>query len=130
MRATARQLAKLVPVPRGVKPRQRSLSDCPHCESPYVQGLDWKAQPDGRVSVVLHCPECLAWMSGVFSAERARELDRQVANGRAELRASYRRAVRRNMQTALEAFAQALELDLIGADDFRPRRRSCRSYQA
>jgi hypothetical protein len=131
MRSTARQLAKLVPVPRGVKPRLRSLSECPHCCSRYVQASDWQARPGGRVSIALRCPECLAWMAGTFSAERARELDRVIAEGRAELRAAHRRAVRRNMQAALLAFSQALELDLIGADDFRPARRAgCRSYQA
>jgi hypothetical protein len=118
-------------VSRNGKTRAHDLSQCPHCHSPYVQAVDWKALPDGRVSVALRCPECMAWMSGTFTWERARRLDRDLAEGRAELRAAYRRAVRRNMQDALGAFASALERDLIGADDFRPRGQArCRSYQA
>ena len=118
-------------MPRTARPRPRDLSDCPHCSSPYVQAADWKALADGRVSVALRCPECLAWMSGTFSWERARRLDRDLADGRAELRAAYRRTVRRNMQQALSGFVQALERDLIGADDFRPRAQPrARSYQA
>ena len=116
---------------RPVRARPRDLSACPHCSSPYVQATDWKALADGRVSVALRCPECLAWMSGTFSWERARRLDRDLAEGRAELRAAYRRTVRRNMQHALTGFVQGLERDLIGADDFRPRvQASARSYQA
>ena len=109
----------------------RDLSECPHCRSPYVQAADWKALPNGRVSVALRCPECLAWMSGTFTWEHARRLDSDLADGRAELRAAYRRTVQRNMQQALGAFASALELDLIGADDFRPHGQArCRSYQS
>ena len=109
----------------------RDLSQCPHCGSPYVQAADWKALSDGRVSVAMRCPECHAWMSGTFSSERARQLDRDLADGRAELRALHRRAVRRNMQETLTAFVQGLELDLIGADDFRPHPQPrCRSYHA
>jgi hypothetical protein len=118
-------------VARTARPPLRDLSGCPHCDSPYVQATDWKALPDGRVSVAMRCPECLAWMSDTCSWERARRLDRDLADGRAELRSLYRRTVRHNMQQALDAFVRALELDLIGADDFRPRRQArCRSYHA
>jgi hypothetical protein len=118
MRSAARQLARLVPVPRSVKPRLLDLSECPHCASPYVQPTDGKALPDGKVSLTLRCPDCSSWMSGTFSAERVRELDRQLSLGRAALRASYERAVRVNMARELHALATALAQDLIGPDDF------------
>lgn len=127
MRSAARQLARLVPVPRSVKPRLLDLSECPHCQSRYVQPADGKALPDGRVSLTLRCPDCSAWMTGTFSAERVRELDRQLATGRAALRDAYEQTVRRNMATELRALAAGLSLDLIGADDFRFRRGSART---
>ena len=34
-----------------------------------------KALADGKVSLTLRCPDCGAWMTGPFSAERVRELD-------------------------------------------------------
>jgi hypothetical protein len=83
-----------------------------------VQPVDGKALPDGKVSLTLHCPDCDAWMTGTFSAERVRELDRQLSLGRAELRASYERAVRVNMARELHALASAFARDLIGPDDF------------
>jgi hypothetical protein len=131
MRSAARQLARLVPVPRSVRPRLLDLSECPHCASPYVQPTDGKALPSGKVSLTLRCPDCDAWMTGTFSAERVRELDRQLSLGRAALRASYERAVRVNMARELHALAAGLARDLIGPDDFsyaaapagrRPRR--------
>ncbi len=131
MRSAARQLARLVPVPRSVRPRLLDLSECPHCGSPYVQPTDGKALPDGKVSLTLRCPDCDAWMSGTFSAERVRELDRQLSLGRTALREAYERAVRVNMARELHALAAGFARDLIGPDDFgyaaapagrRPRR--------
>ena len=118
MRSAARQLARLVPVPRSVKPRLLDLSECPHCASPYVQPTDGKALPDGKVSMTLRCPDCDAWMSGTFSGDRVRELDRQLSLGRAELRECYERAVRVNMACELHALEAGFARDLIGPDDF------------
>ena len=127
MRSAARQLARLVPVPRSVKPRLLDLSECPHCASPYVQPTDGKALPDGKVSLTLHCPCCDAWMSGTFSAERVRELDRQLSLGRAALRDSYERTVRVNMARELHTLAAGFARDLIGPDDFSRRSGAART---
>jgi DNA-directed RNA polymerase subunit RPC12/RpoP len=118
MRSAARQLARLVPVPRSVRPRLLDLSECPHCASRYVQPTDGRALPDGRVSLTLRCPDCSSWMSGTFSAERVRELDRELSTGRAALRISYEQAVKRNMAGELRTLAAAFSMDLIGPDDF------------
>ena len=118
MRSAARQLARLVPVPRSVRPRLLDLSECPHCASPYVHPTDGKALQNGKVSLTLRCPDCDAWMTGTFSAERVRELDRQLSLGRTALRQSYERAVRVNMARELHALAAGFARDLIGPDDF------------
>lgn len=118
MRSAARQLARLVPVPRSVKPRLLDLSECPHCASPYVQPTDGKALPNGKVSLTLRCPDCDAWMTGTFSAERVRELDRQLSLGRQALRGCYERAVRVNMARELHTLTAGFARDLIGPDDF------------
>jgi hypothetical protein len=60
-------------------------------------------------------------MEGTFPAARVRELDRELASGRALVRAAYDRVVRRHMYQELQALRNALARDLIGADDFRPR---------
>lgn len=114
-------------MPRAVKPRLLDLSECPHCCSRYVQATAGTALRDGRIALTLRCPDCLAWMSGTFSAERVRELDRQLATGRAALRGSYERMVKRNMACELRALSAGLSMDLIGADDFTPPRGGART---
>ncbi len=129
MRSAARQIARLVPLPRSVLPRLLDLSECPHCRSRLVHPEQWKALDGGRVSLTLRCPECDSWMSGTFSAERVRELDREQVGARSALRAAYEQASARNMRSALDTLCGALERDLIAADDFAPvkaRRRRIR----
>ena len=118
MRSAARQIARLVPSPRSVRPRLLDLSECPHCRSRLVQAADWKVLESGKVSLALRCPECESWMYGTFSADRVRELERSVAEGSEALRSLYAHTARENMKTALTSFAKALELDLIGPGDF------------
>jgi hypothetical protein len=60
-------------------------------------------------------------MTGTFSAERVRELDRQLSLGRAALRSSYEQAVKRNMAGELRSLAAGFAMDLIGPDDFSAR---------
>jgi hypothetical protein len=109
-------------LPKAPKPRPLELCECPHCSSRYVHPTQWRAQPDGAISLWLRCPECLVAMEGTFSAARVRELDRTLADGRAQVRASYDRAVRRHMYQELQALRNGLARDLIGADDFNPAR--------
>jgi hypothetical protein len=92
-----------------------------------VQPTDGKALPSGKVCLTLRCPDCSSWMTGTFSAERVRELDRQLSLGRAAMRASYERAVRVNMALELQALAGAFARDLIGPDDFSLGRRAART---
>jgi hypothetical protein len=65
-------------------------------------------------------------MEGTYAAARVRELDRELASGRALVRDAYERIVRRHMYQELQALRNALARDLIGADDFRPRSTSAR----
>ena len=86
-----------------------------------VHPVRWQVLPDGGISLKLRCPECQASMEGTFPVGRVRELDRELAAGRALVKTSYDRAVRRHMYEELQALRAGLALDLIGADDFRTR---------
>ena len=85
--------------------------------------MRWQVLPEGAIALTLRCPECHAGMEGTFAVGRVRELDRELAAGRAQVRTSYDRAVRRHMYEELQALRTALALDLIGPDDFRPQAR-------
>ena len=113
-------------LPKAAKPRPLELCECPHCASRYVHPTQWQALPDGAISLRLRCPECLAAMEGTFPAARVRELDRELASGRALVRDAYERVVRRHMYQELQSLRNALARDLIGADDFRPRHTTAR----
>lgn len=71
----------------------------------------------------LRCPECLAWIVGSFAPERVAELDDELVKSRESILATYDAVVRENMSELAERFRQALELDLIGPEDFAPLRR-------
>ncbi|MFL5895524.1 MAG: hypothetical protein ACJ76Z_10500 [Thermoleophilaceae bacterium] len=107
-------------LPKAAKPPPLELCECPHCASRYVHPIQWQAQPDGAISLRLRCPECQAASDGVYAAARVRELDRELAAGRALVRDAYDKAVRRNMYQELQALRNGLTRDLISADDFRP----------
>jgi hypothetical protein len=108
-------------LPKAPKPRPLELCECPHCASRYVHPTQWQAQPDGAISLRLRCPECQATLEGTYAADRVRELDRELASGRALVRDAYERVVRRHMYQELQALRAALARDLIGPDDFARR---------
>lgn len=57
-------------------------------------------------------------MSGVFGRERIEQLDRVLQRGRAELARVHRKTLETNMREAADQLADALQRDLITADDF------------
>lgn len=98
----------------------RPLNVCPHCESRFVQALSWRELRGGSIALQLRCPECRAWMAGVFCRERVEQLDRALQRGRAELSRLYRQTVEASMRNAADRLADGLARDLITADDFAP----------
>ena len=73
--------------------------------------------------VELRCSECSSWISEACTRADMRELDRRQAEWREAITAAYERSVRETMDALATCLAAALALDLIGPDDFAPRRR-------
>jgi ribosomal protein S27E len=101
------------------EPEQRPLAVCPHCGSELVQPLGWKELPDGELFLRLQCPDCDTITSGAFQHERVADYDAALVKGKEQLLGDYEAVVRHNMGELAELFQRALELDLVGADDFR-----------
>jgi hypothetical protein len=101
-----------------------ALSVCPSCGSNLLQPLRWEPHGEDEVIVDLRCPECLTWMQGCFSQEDMKELDRLQNAGRAEIQSAYESQVAESMEALIDCLKAALALDLVGPDDFAPRRRS------
>ena len=72
--------------------------------------------------VDLRCPECFMWMQECCSRGDLAELDKRQAACRELLVDAYERFVTESMEALAVCLAAALELDLVGADDFAPRR--------
>jgi threonine synthase len=98
------------------------LSACPSCGSSFLQPLRCEAQGEDEVLVDLRCPDCATWLQAPCSREDMAELDRQQSEWRDEIVAAYERSVTESMEALAACLVPALEQDLIGADDFAPRR--------
>ena len=72
--------------------------------------------------VDLRCSECAAGLSVTCSRAEVRELDRRQVEWREVMVAAYERSVAETMDALATCLAAALARDLIGADDFAPRR--------
>ena len=70
----------------------------------------------------LRCAECSAWTRASYSDVELERLDADQADGRLALLESYERCVSESMEALADCLAAALERDLVGADDFAPRR--------
>ena len=70
----------------------------------------------------LRCPECQVWMQASYSRAAIRELDERQSELRQTILSAYERSVAEAMEALAASLGAALERDLIGADDFAPRR--------
>ncbi|MEX0993617.1 MAG: hypothetical protein WDZ37_06440 [Solirubrobacterales bacterium] len=105
----------------GVRTGER-LANCRYCGGRFVQPRSWRELRDGRMRLTLRCPECAALTLGVFAAEQVERYDRELVHGRRALVRAYERMLRDNMAAEAETLRRALEMELVGADDFATSR--------
>jgi len=96
------------------------LHVCPECGSKLVQPTCWEQTvPRGNWRLWRRCPEC-EWLGDSVHGEREIDAyDEALDDGTEELAAQLAGLERESMQRVADAFATALEADLITADDFR-----------
>jgi hypothetical protein len=99
-----------------------ALPTCPSCGSDLVQPLRWEQRRRDELLVELRCPECHVVMQASHTAAEMEELDRRQTANRDQIRDAYDRAVAESMASLADALHEALARDLVGADDFAPRR--------
>jgi hypothetical protein len=100
-----------------------SLDECPSCGSGLVQPLRWEQRTDAQVLVELRCPECSTWMQACHTPAEMEDLDRRQTAARDSIVTAYETSVQESMATLASDLHEALERDLISADDFRPAAR-------
>lgn len=95
-----------------------SLTHCDACDADFVHPVEWSPEGDEHWWILLRCGACgTSRETTVPDAEAAlydRELDR--VEHRMERMAD--RLSRERLAEQADAFATALELDLIGVEDF------------
>ena len=96
------------------------LHVCEGCGSDLVQPTRWEQAGDrGHWRLWRRCPEC-GWNCDAVHGEREIDAyDEELDAGTQALTGVFKELVRENMQHIADAFAAALEADLLTADDFR-----------
>jgi len=94
------------------------LCRCGSCDSTLVQPIDWSLIGRTHWRVVLRCPNCEWSGTGVFGQEAVDRFDRELDRGTRKLQSTLTRVSRACMEAEIEAFASALENDLIVPFDF------------
>lgn len=95
---------------------------CPDCGSDLVQPTRWEqGEERGLWRLWRRCPEC-EWTSvGTFGEREIDAYDEALDDGAEALACELEELEREGMRDLTEAFATALQADLIDADDFRWR---------
>ena len=97
---------------------RRLPGTCVGCGSQLVQLRSWRERPDGRLRLETSCPECLRGEIGVVEPRYALDWEDELERGREMLERAYRALLRDNMVAELRRLHVALQLDLVGPDDF------------
>jgi len=98
--------------------RDPELCRCGSCGSMLVQPIDWSLVGRTHWRVTLRCPNCEWTGTGVFSQDAVDEFDRELDKGMHKLQHTLTRVSRACMEAEIEAFAKALEVELIVPFDF------------
>jgi len=95
---------------------------CAACASRLLQLEAWRERPGGGLTLRLRCPDCDSRTIRDFDAQEAVRVDDALSQARLEMVALYEAVVRNNLDIEATLLAKAFELDLVGPDDFAPRR--------
>jgi hypothetical protein len=99
------------------RPR-RSLADCTSCGADYVHPVEWSPHDGESWWMLLRCGACGATREATVSDFDAEVYDRELDLAEHRMRREADRLSRERLAEQAESFTTALELDLIGAEDF------------
>jgi hypothetical protein len=95
-----------------------SLHRCPSCSSELVQPVEWEPKGEDAWAVLLRCPECEVYRSGVFPQAELDAYDVELDRGDALLRVAYMQLSAENMATEVDAFVGAIHAGAVLPEDF------------
>jgi hypothetical protein len=98
--------------------RPATLSDCPECGADFVHPVEWSPNDGGTWWMLLRCGACGASREETVPDGDAERYDRELDRAEHRMRLAAERLSRERLEEQADRFATALELDLIGAEDF------------
>lgn len=100
-------------------PAGAELHVCPECGSGLVQPTRWEQTAKrGHWRLWRRCPECEWRCDGIHDERQIDAFDEALDLGAEALAAELHELEQESMRVVVEAFATALDADLITADDF------------
>jgi hypothetical protein len=97
---------------------REALHVCACCGGELVHPVDWTEESPEHWRILMRCPDCDARHEGVFDRAVVERLDDELDRASAAMLSDYRQLAHANMSEEADLFARALELDLIGPEDF------------
>jgi hypothetical protein len=105
--------------------RRATLSECTECGAGFVHPVEWSPNDGGTWWMLLRCGSCGASREAIVPDEEAERYDRELDLAEHRMRSAADRLSRELLEAEADSLATALELDLIGVEDFaRPRDRA------
>lgn len=91
---------------------------CPVCAGDFVYPVHWHEASETHLWVQLRCGECDTWWEGTFTDDALDRFDRKLDETSRLMADEADRLHREWRSTEADAFAAALDRDLIDAGDF------------
>ncbi len=98
--------------------RNAPLHLCVGCGETFVHPIRWSEFGAHRWWLLLRCGNCGAWHEAFATNAAVEAYDRFIERGIVSIERAAERLNRDRLAAQGDAFAEALRLDLIGADDF------------
>jgi hypothetical protein len=98
--------------------RRATLSDCPECGADFVYPVEWSPNDGSTWWMLLRCGACGTTREETVPDADAERYDRELDLAEYHIRLAAERLSKELLEEQAERFATALELDLIGAEDF------------
>jgi hypothetical protein len=96
------------------------LHVCASCRGDFVHAEERQRESDARWRMLLRCGECGDCRYVIVSGDLVRRFDADVGRGLAAIVRDVTTLDRERMAQQADAFAAALQRDLIDAGDFQP----------
>jgi hypothetical protein len=103
---------------RTFRRRRATLADCTACGADFVHPVEWRPHDDRHWWMLLRCGACGATREETVPDPVAEIYDRELDRAERGIRRAADRLSNERLADQAEAFATALKLDLIGAEDF------------